>query len=130
MRIPVHVRDRGVTAAICGSHRGGHARHPFQDVTPAAREATEHQLAQRKVELPGTAEITGYVADFRALLQRGTFPERKALLRNFVQGIEVVDDAATLTYTVPMPADGVTREGVPVLDFFQSGLPTLPLTVN
>ena len=114
MRIPVHVRDRGVAAAICGSHRGGHARPPFQDVTPAAREATEHQLAQRKVELPGTAEITGYVRDFRALLQRGTFPERKA----------------TLTYTVPMPADGVTREGVPVLDFFQSGLPTLPLAVS
>ena len=55
---------------------------------------------------------------------------RKALLRNFVQGIEVVDDAATLTHTVPLPADGVTREGVPVLDFVRSGLPTLPLTVN
>ena len=93
-----------------------------QDQLAAAREAAEHQLAQRKVELPGTAEIKGYVRDFRALLQRGTFPERKALLRNFVQGIEVVDDAATLTYTVPMPADGVTREGVPVLDFVQSGL--------
>ncbi len=94
-----------------------------QDQLAAAREAAERQLAQRKVELPGTAEIREYVRDFRALLQRGTFPERKALLRNFVQGIEVVDDAATLTYTVPLPADGVTREGVPVLDFVQSGLP-------
>ena len=61
-----------------------------------------------------------YVADFRALLQRGTFPDRKALLRNFVQGIEVVDDAATLTYTVPMPADGATNEEASVLDFVQS----------
>ena len=94
-----------------------------QDQLAAAREATANQLEQRRVELPTTAEIKGYVADFRALLQRGTFPERKALLRNFVQGIEVVDDAATLTYTVPLPADGVTREGVPVLDFVQSGLP-------
>ncbi len=94
-----------------------------QDQLAAAREAAEHQLAQRKVELPGTAEITGYVADFRALLQRGTFPDRKALLRNFVQGIEVVDDAATLTYTVPMPADGGRSEAAPVLDFVQSGPP-------
>ncbi len=68
-------------------------------------------MAQRRVELHGTADITEYVADFRALLQWGTFPDWKALIRNFVQGIEVVDDAATLTYTVPMPADGVTSEG-------------------
>ena len=55
---------------------------------------------------------------------------RKVLLRNFVEGIEVVDDAATLTYIVPLPADGVTRERVPVLDFVRSGLSTLPLTVS
>ena len=28
------------------------------------------------------------MADFRELFQEGTFPERKALIRNFVQGIE------------------------------------------
>ena len=94
-----------------------------QDQLAAAREETASQLEQRRVELPGTAEIRGYVADFRALLQRGTFPERKALLRNFVQGIEVVDDAATLTYTVPMPADGATNEEASVLDFVQSSPP-------
>ena len=60
------------------------------------------------MELPTTEEIKGYVADFRAFLQEGTFPERKALIRNFVEGIEVVGDEATLTYTIPMPSDGVT----------------------
>ena len=90
----------------------------------AAREDAETQLEQRRVELPTTEEIKGYVADFREFLQEGTFPERKALIRNFVEGIEVVGDEATLTYTVPMPKDGVKRESASVLDFVQSGPPT------
>ena len=73
------------------------------------------------MELPTTAEIKGYVADFREFLQEGTFPERKALIRNFV---EVTGDEAVLTYTIPMPSDGVTTESASVLDFVQSGPPT------
>ncbi len=100
----------------------------------AAREDAETQLEQRRVELPTTEEIKGYVADFREFLQEGTFPERKALIRNFVEGIEVVGDEATLTYTVPMPKDGVKRESASVLDFVQSVPPcwirTLSLAVN
>ena len=91
----------------------------------AAREDAETQLEQRRVELPTTEEIKGYVADFREFLQEGTFPERKALIRNFVEGIEVVGDEATLTYTVPMPKDGVKRESASVLDFVQSGPPVV-----
>ena len=90
----------------------------------AAMEDAETQLERRRVELPTTEEIKGYVADFREFLKEGTFPERKALIRNFVEGIEVVGDEATLTYTVPMPRDGVTRESASVLDFVQSGPPT------
>ena len=89
----------------------------------AAREDTETQLGQRRVELPDTEEIARYVADFRDFLKDGTIPERKALIRNFVEGIEVVGDEATLTYTVPMPSDGVTSESASVLDFVKSGPP-------
>ena len=89
----------------------------------AAQEDAETQLERRRVELPTTEEIKGYVADFREFLQEGTFPERKALIRNFVEGIEVVGDEATLTYTIPMPNDGVTRESASVLDFVQSSPP-------
>ena len=53
----------------------------------------------------------------------GTFPERKALIRNFVQGIEIVEDEAVLTYTIPMLQDGVTSDSDSVLDFVQSGPP-------
>ena len=94
-----------------------------QDQLTAAREEAEGQLEQRRAELPTSKEIKGYVADFRALFQEGTFPERKALIRNFVQGIEIVEDEAVLTYTIPMPQDGVTSESAPVLDFVQSGPP-------
>ncbi len=89
----------------------------------AAKEDAETQLERRRVELPTTEEIKGYVADFREFLKEGTFPERKALIRNFVEGIEVVGDEATLTYTIPMPNDGVTRESASVLDFVKSGPP-------
>ena len=94
-----------------------------QDQLTAAREEAKGQLEQRRAELPTSKEIRGYVADFREFLQEGTFPERKALIRNFVQGIEIVDDEAVLTYTIPMPSDGVTSESASVLDFVQSGPP-------
>ena len=68
----------------------------------AARDDAETQLEQRRVELPNTEEIARYVADFRDFLQEETIPERKALIRNFVEGIEVVGDEATLTYTIPI----------------------------
>jgi len=94
-----------------------------QDQLVAAREEAEFQLEQRRAELPTSKEIKGYVADFRTLFQDGTFPERKSLIRNFVQGIEIVEDEAVLTYTIPMPQDGVTKESASVLDFVQSGPP-------
>ena len=92
----------------------------------AARDDAETRLEQRRVELPNTEEITRYVADFRDFLKDGTIPERKALIRNFVEGIEVVGGEATLTYTVPMPSDGVTSESASVLDFVKSGPPAQP----
>ncbi len=94
----------------------------------AAREDAETRLEQRRVVLPDTDEIAEYAADFRAFLKDGTIPEKKVLIRNFVEDIEVEGDEAVLTYTVPMPTDGVTSESASVLDFVQSGPP--PLTVD
>ncbi len=81
------------------------------------------QLERRRIELPTTEEMKVYVADLREFLKEGTIPERKALIRNFVEDIKVVGDEATLTYTIPMPKDGVSQESAPVLDFVQSGPP-------
>ena len=76
-------------------------RHREEQLEAASEDAAT-QLEQRRVELPTTEEIKGYVADFREFLQEGTFPERKALIRNFVKGIKVTGDEATLTYTIPI----------------------------
>ena len=95
-------------------------------IGPSAKGVGEYdaagQLEQRRVELPNTEEIKGYVADFREMLPDATLLERKALIRNFVQGVGVTGDEATLTYTIPMPLDGATSEGASVLDFVQSGM--------
>ena len=72
--------------------------------------------------MPDTEEIARHVADF---LKDGTIPERMALIRNFVEGIEVEGDEATLTYTVPMPSDGAMSESASVLDIVKSGPPQL-----
>ena len=101
-----------------------------QDQLGAARDEAADLLERRRVDLPTTEEIKGYVADFRAFLQEGTFPERKALIRNFVKGVEVLGDEATLTYTIPMPSDGVTREAASVLDFVQPGPPNWTRTAH
>ena len=68
----------------------------------AARDDAEIQLERRRIALPNTEEIAEYVADFRDFLKDGTFPERKALIRNFVEGIEVNGAEAVLAYTIPI----------------------------
>ena len=45
-----------------------------QDQLSAAREEAAGRLKQRRVELPTTAEIREYVADFRTFLQEGDVP--------------------------------------------------------
>ena len=51
---------------------------------------------QRRAELPTGREIKGCVADFREFLLEGILPERKAFIRNFVTGIEIVEYEAVL----------------------------------
>ena len=43
----------------------------------AARDDAERQLEQRRVELPTTEEIKGYVADFREFLKEGSSPSAR-----------------------------------------------------
>ena len=80
-----------------------------EDQLAAAREDADRQLRQRKPDLSTSAEIAEYVADFRRFLESGTLLEREAPIRKFVKSIEVVEDNATLTYTMSMTSDGVAR---------------------
>ena len=96
-----------------------------QDQLTASRDQAIAQLERRRHDLPTSGEIKGYVQDFHTLLQSGDFPERKALLRNFVESVTVTGTEATLTYTIPMPPEGLTNEGASVQAFVQSGQPHL-----
>ena len=51
---------------------------------------------QRQAELPTSRKTQGYVADFRKLLKEGATLVRKAPIRNFATGIEIVEDEAVL----------------------------------
>ena len=104
-------------------------RHREEQLEAALDDAAR-QLEQRRIELPTTEEMKEYVADLREFLKEGTIPERKALIRNFVKGIKVVGDEATLTYTIPMPKGGVSQESAPVLDFVQSGPPLCTVLIT
>ncbi len=86
----------------------------------AGPHATGHRILS---SLLAEGIVGRYVAEFQDFLKDGTIPERKALIRNFVEGIEVLGDEATLTYTVPMPSDGATSESASVLDFVKSSPP-------
>lgn len=63
------------------------------------------------------------MSDFRDFLKGGKVSERKALFRNFDEGIRVEVDEATLTYTVPMSSDRAMSESASGLGFVKSGPP-------
>ena len=101
-----------------------HSLRGQEDQLAAAHEDAARQLEQRRAELPSTKEIRGYVADFREFLQAGSIPERKALMRNFVEQIKIAPDQVELTYTIPMPSDGAMIDSEPVLGIVQSSPPS------
>ena len=101
--------------------------HPGPEEPPGSAHSgagqAEAQLERRWAELPTGKKVKGYVADFGEFLLEEAFLERKVLIRKFVQGVEIVEDEAVLTYTIPMPQDGVKSESASVLDFIQFGGP-------
>ncbi len=94
-----------------------------QDQLAAALDDVHAQLARRKTELPGTEEIKYYVKDLRAFLQKEELPEKRHFIKSFVKEVRVIEGEATLTYTVPMPPNGLKTEWDSVLSIIQSGDP-------
>ena len=84
-------------------------RHREEQLT-AAEEDAASRLERRRAELPDTDEFGEYAAAFRGLLKDGAFPYRGALIRNFIEGIDVKGDEVTLRYMIAMPGDGANFE--------------------
>lgn len=81
----------------------------------------EALLSNRRVELANLETVTQYVADLRNLLNESSLTERKAFIRSFVKEVQVTGDEVLLTYTMPLPPQGISQERVGVLCSVQRG---------
>jgi len=106
----------------------------IEDISPRVRELRERheKLQARKEELhllmdeqttdpPTQEEMTECVADLRKSLERGSLAEKKAFIRSFVKDIRMNGEEGKLTYTVPMPPQGLQDETESVLAIVHHG---------
>lgn len=75
----------------------------------------EALLSDRRVELANLETVTRYVHDLRSLLDESSLTERKSFIRSFVKEVKVTSDEVLLTYTMPLPPQGISEERVGVL---------------
>lgn len=75
----------------------------------------EALLSNRRVELANLETVTQYVDDLRNLLNESSLTERKAFIRSFVKEVKVTGDEVLLTYTMPLPPQGISQERIGVL---------------
>ncbi len=92
-----------------------------QEHLEAAEEELEGRLAGRKAELASLEVVTRYVEDLRELLSQSPLTERKAFIKSFVKEVLVTGKEVVLTYTIPLPPEGILKEHAEVLPIIQSG---------
>ena len=81
----------------------------------------EVALSQRHIEIADEKTIRRYVEELRELLSNSPLTDRRSFIKSFVKEVKVTGNEVLLTYTVPMPNDGVLQEGITVLDTVRSG---------
>jgi len=81
----------------------------------------EALLSDRRVELADLEMVTECVDDLRSLLEESTLAERKSFIRSFVKEVKVTGDEVLLTYTMPLPPEGISQERVGVLHSVRYG---------
>ena len=86
-----------------------------QEQLQSRRWELEALLSDRRVELADLEMVTECVDDLRSLLEENTLAERKSFIRSFVKEVKVTGDEVLLTYTMPLPPEGISQEKVPVL---------------
>ncbi len=81
-----------------------------QEQLQTARLGFEQQLSDRRVEPADFKTIMDYVGDLHDLLTNSPLSEKKALIRSFIKEVNVKDNQAFLTYTIPFPETGDSEE--------------------
>ncbi len=87
----------------------------------ASRFEVEAALSDRRVELADLGLVAEYVADLRNILTYSSLAEQKSFIRSFVKEVKITGNEALLTYTMPLPPQGVTEERTGVLNTVQYG---------
>lgn len=82
-------------------------------------------LSDRKVEFASLETVTDYVDDLKNLLDESSLTERKSFIRSFVKEVKVTGDEVLLTYTLPLPPEGIPEEKVGVLSSVHYGGPNM-----
>jgi hypothetical protein len=106
----------------------------LDDLTPRIRELRSRQekllarqselevaMSDKRVELADMKMVKSYVIDLRHTLDEGPLTDRRAFIRSFIKEIAVTQQEIQLTYTLPLPPDGLTEERVEVLPIVRYG---------
>ena len=81
----------------------------------------EANLSDRRVELADLGLVTEYVKDLRNALTYSSLAEQRSFIRSFVKEVKVTGTDALLTYTMPLPPQGITQERTGVLNTVHYG---------
>lgn len=95
-----------------------------QELLQSRKRELETLLSDRKVELANLETATRYVDDLKNLLEESSLAERKSFIRSFVKEVNVTGDEVLLTYTMPLPPEGISEERVGVLYSVHSSGPS------
>jgi len=80
----------------------------------------EALLSERRVELADLETVARCIDDLRSLLEESSLTERKAFIRSFVREVKVTGEEVLLTYTMPLPPQGISEERMGVLSSVHS----------
>ena len=112
-----HWPSLGCAESILGRIYHRHQTEQLQ----ATRWELETALSDKKVELANEETISEYVVDLRSLLSKGSLTERKALIKSFVQEVEVTGKQVILSYSIPVSQKGISREEVSAPPIVRNG---------
>ena len=106
----------------------------MEDLAPRIRDLRQRQkqletslleletaLSDRRVELADLGLVTEYVEDLRNVLTYSSLAEQRSFIRSFVKEVKFTGTDALLTYTMPLPPQGITEEHAVVLNTVQYG---------
>ncbi len=89
----------------------------------ASKWETEALKSDWRVQLADLTTVTEYVDDLRNLLTYSSLADQRSFIRSFVKEVKVTGKEVLLTYTMPLPPQGIAEERAGVLNIVHYGRP-------